>query len=171
MLHYCHNDRDKKFRQLVKTLELGADYPLDVGRHATWRPDTPMVQYINALICRLNIFRSHYATRRKWETEDVKNAERVFIEPGEKAMNVETIEALRDGFSSVGNLTKETAELWAIRAIVPYIMATDAKTSTSCNEPALQAIWKQKGIKNSRAKFESRLTPLIVRTLKSMARP
>jgi hypothetical protein len=86
-------------------------------------------------------------------------------------MSVEAIEALRDGFSSIEKLTRDSAELWAIRAIVPYIMVTDAKTSTSCSEPALKAIWKQKGVNNSRAKFESRLTSLVVRTLTSMARP
>ena len=170
MLRYCHNDRKKKFEQIVRTLELGADYPLEVGKHPAWRPDTPMVQYLDGLVCRLCVFQSVASTRKKWETEDVKRAERAFTEPGEKELSVEAVEALRVGLSSVDELTKDTAELWANVAIVPYIMATDAATPASCSEPALQAIWKQKGVKSA-AIFESRLTALVVRTLKSMARP
>ena len=169
MLRYCHNDRKKKFEQIVKTLELGADYPLDVSKRSAWRPDTPMVQYLDILVCRLSAYRSMGIARKKWETKDVKNAERIFIEPSQKLMSEDAVEAVRAGLSSIKKLTKDTAELWANVAIVPYIMATDAKTPVLCSEPALKAIWKQRGVKSA-AIFESRLTPLVVRTLKSMAR-
>jgi hypothetical protein len=63
-----------------------------------------------------------------------------------------------------------TAAQWAEKAIVPLILATDARDYENCNEPVLQKIAKQKGVK-SRAIFKSRLLSAVTATLRRLARP
>ena len=67
-------------------------------------------------------------------------------------------------------LTKATANEWAKKALVPLILATDARDWKNCEEPVLQRIAKQKGVK-SRATFKSRLLAAVSATLRRLARP
>jgi hypothetical protein len=67
-------------------------------------------------------------------------------------------------------LTKATAAQWAEKAIVPLILANDARDYANCTEPVLQRIAKQKGVK-SRATFKSRLLAAVTATLRRLARP
>jgi hypothetical protein len=84
-------------------------------------------------------------------------------EPGE-----EELAALRAA-RQLPPLTKATAILWAEKAVVPVIMATNARDWKNCGEPALQRIAEQRGVK-SRATFKSRLLSAVSATLRRMAR-
>jgi hypothetical protein len=168
MLRYFHNDRQKRFEQIADKLELGADYPLDVSKGPAWRPDTPIVQYLDTLVYRFYSFGLDFLDVKKWEPDELKAAQWAASEPWEDQPSKVAVKALLDSIS-LPKLTKDTAKSWANVAIVPYIMVTDAKTPTSCSVPALQSIWKQKRVKSA-ATFKSRLKPLVVRTLVSMSR-
>ena len=45
----------RRFQELANRLELGVDYPTDASEGARFRPDTPLVRYLEPLIYRLNI--------------------------------------------------------------------------------------------------------------------
>lgn len=84
--------------------------------------------------------------------------------PGE-----EELAALRAA-RQLPHLNKDTAIEWAEKALVPLILATDARDWENCKEPVLQKIAKQKGVK-SRATFKSRLLAAVTATLRRLARP
>jgi hypothetical protein len=67
-------------------------------------------------------------------------------------------------------LTKATAIQWAEKALVPLIMATDARDWKNCQEPALRTIARQAGVK-SRATFKSRLLSAVSASARRLARP
>lgn len=67
-------------------------------------------------------------------------------------------------------LTKATVTPWAEKAVVPLILATDARDWKNCTEAVLQKIARQKGVK-SRATFKSRLLAAVSATLRRLARP
>jgi hypothetical protein len=170
MLVHRHTKNRSRFEQLAQRLELGADYPTDVTAAARFRPDTPLIRYLTPLIYRLNVvcvltrdrkFKSINEEQRFlymiWWTrrEDI---------PGEDELAA--INAARQ----LPPLTKATAKLWAEKAIVPYILATDAVDYANCDEPAFQQIAKQRGVK-SKATFKSRLLAAVTTTLRRLARP
>jgi len=66
-------------------------------------------------------------------------------------------------------LTKSTAALRADKAVVPFIMATDAAEVTARKEPALRAIWNQGRVKSPKT-FRSRLRDAVRRELPRMVR-
>ena len=170
ILVHRHTNNRRRFQQLAERLELGAEYPTDASEGARFRPDTPLVRYLDPLIYRLNVtcqetrdvqFKSvqdeqHFLYMTWWtRQEDCPNEEVLAV-----------IHAAR----LLPALTKATAAQWAEKAIVPLILATDARDWTNCTEPVLQKIARQKGVK-SRATFKSRLLSAVSATLKRLARP
>ena len=170
MLMHRHTNNRRRFEQLAKRLELGAEYPLDASEGARFRPDTPMVRYLDPLIHRLHSF--------VWDCAYLENSESPEADkfmarewskwpeelPGEDVMLVLRL------VGQLPPLTKATAVQWAEKAIVPLILATDARDWKKCAEQALQAIARQKGVK-SRATFKSRLLAAVSATLRRLARP
>jgi hypothetical protein len=170
MLVHRHTNNRRRFKQLADRLELGADYPTDASEGARFRPDTPLVRYLDPLIYRLNVTCQ--------ETRDIQfksiQDEQWFLYmtwwtrqedcPGEDVLAV--IHAAR----LLPPLTKATAVQWAEKAIVPLILATDARDWKNCDESALKKIAGQKGVK-SRATFKSRLLAAVAATLRRLARP
>ncbi|MGD1090140.1 MAG: hypothetical protein ABR955_15655 [Verrucomicrobiota bacterium] len=170
MLVHRHTKNRSRFEQLAKRLELGEEYPTDAGEGARFRPDTPLVQYLDLLIYRLHILRSETGDR---QFESLKEEQKWLHQdwwqwpddpPGE-----EILVPLREA-RQLPPLTKATAKLWAKKAIVPYILVTDALDYANCAEPALRQIAKQKGVK-SLATFKSRLLAAVTATLRRLARP
>ena len=67
-------------------------------------------------------------------------------------------------------LTKATSHEWSKSLLVPLIMLSDAGTDeTSCREPVLQTIWRQKGVK-SVGTFKSRLLSAASQMVRDRAR-
>jgi hypothetical protein len=170
MLMHRHTNNRRRFKQLADRLELGAEYPTDASEGARFRPDTPLVLYLDPLIYRLNVtcqetrdmqFKSvkdeQYFLYMTWWTRDEDY-------PSEDVLAV--IHAAR----LLPPLTKATAAQWAEKAIVPLILVTDARDYENCTEPVLQKIARQKGVK-SRATFKSRLLAAVTATLRRLARP
>jgi len=170
MLMHRHTNNRRRFQKLAKLLELGEEYPTDASEGARFRPDTPMVRYLDPVICRLHTFHYYQQPNRKYETIEKENefiggSWRQWPEdlPGE-----DILRALR-ATCRLPPLTKATAAEWAEKAIVPLILATDACDYKNCTEPALQTIGKQKGVK-SLATFKSRLLAAVTATLRRLAR-
>ncbi|MEK7675156.1 MAG: hypothetical protein AAB676_04885 [Verrucomicrobiota bacterium] len=169
MLRYRHTESRARFDWLAEQLELGLDYPTDTSKAAKFRPDTPMVRYLDRLVWRFHCCHRNLREIRKWETDEAKAIARAWRERGDPKLDEGAEAAIRASLT-VDPLTKRTAPDWAKKAMVPYIMATDTKTAETCTEPALESIWKQNGVKST-ATFKSRLLPQVVRTLESLARP
>jgi hypothetical protein len=170
MLMHRHTNNRRRFQELAKRLELGVEYPTDASEGARFRPDTPMVRYLDPLIYRLNVTCQ--------ETKDIQfksvREEQYFLymtwwTQREDCPN-EDVLAVIHAARLLPPLTKATAIEWAEKAIVPLILATDARNYTNCDEPVLQKIAKQKGVK-SRATFKSRLLAAVAATLRRLARP
>jgi hypothetical protein len=170
MLMHRHTNNRRRFQQLARRLELGAEYPTDASEGARFRPDTPLVRYLDPLIYRLHIMRSEIGDR---QFDSVRDEQRWLCPTWwswpDKPPSEEELAALRAA-RQLPPLTKATAMRWAEKAIVPLILATDARDYTTCTEPVLQKIAKQKGVK-SRATFKSRLLAAVTATLRRLARP
>jgi hypothetical protein len=169
MLVRRHNANQARFRELADRFQLGKDYPLDASKKARFRADTPMVRYLENLVCRVNVIRElsqrfEYASVEE-EKEDLRS--RWYWK--EKTVGEEVLEvalALR----KLPPLTKATSSEWAEKALVPNILVTDARDHANCEEPALRAIARQKDVKSA-AMFRSRLLAAVSATLKRLARP
>jgi hypothetical protein len=170
VLMHRHTNNRHRFRQLADRLELGVEYPLDASEGARFRPDTPMVLYLDPLVHRLHSF--------VWDCAYLENSEspetdkwmaREWSKWPEELPGEDVLQILRL-VGQLPPLTKATAVQWAEKTIVPLILATDASDWKNCAEPALQAIARQKGVK-SRATFKSRLLSAVSATLRRLARP
>lgn len=163
---------NQSFRFAVRELELGKDYPLDTSPSARFRPSNKMGIYLTTLFERLHNFRITYSylhsvAERRGEP-DLEVVGRSWREDHEPEPSKEVVAVLKSAVP-LPPLTKETSDRWSKEAIVPLIMVLDAKTPAKCAEPALQAIWKQKGVK-SFATFRSRLLTSVRQTLRGLAR-
>lgn len=170
MLAHRHTANRKRFKELAARLELGVDYPLDASEGARFRPDSPMVRYLDPLVCRVNYVRNVTANDSFESPEKERKALRSWwweAAPGEPS-DYDVLEALR-AVPKLPLLTKATAIEWAEKALVPVILATDARDWKNCEEPALRRIAKQSGVK-SRATFKSRLLSAVSSTLRRLAR-
>jgi len=170
MLMHRHTNNRRRFQQLAQRLELGAEYPTDASEGARFRPDTPLVRYLDPLIYRLHVVCQE---TREMQFKSVQDEQRFLYMtwwtrqedcPNEDVLSVIHVACL------LPLLTKATAALWAEKAIVPLILVTDARDFKNCTEPVLQKIAKQKGVK-SRATFKSRLLAAVTATLRRLARP
>jgi hypothetical protein len=170
MLVHRHTNNNTRFKELVERLELGVEYPLDASEGARFRPNTPLVRYLDPLICQI-----HYVQRMtSYSTHETEEKERESLgfwwrDVQDEQPSDEVVAALR-AVPQLPPLTKATAAQWAEKAIVPLILVTDARDYTNCTEPVLQKIAKQKGVK-SRATFKSRLLAAVTATLRRLARP
>jgi hypothetical protein len=170
MLIHRHADNHRRFQELAQRLDLGAEYPTDASEGARFRPDTPLVRYLDPIIHRLHVMRLQIGDR---QFDSVKDEQDSLCPtwwgwneepPGEEILALLRVARL------LPPLTKATAAQWAEKAIVPLILATDARDFANCEEPVLQKIARQKGVK-SRATFKSRLLSAVSATLRRLARP
>ena len=169
MLHYLHRNERERFDRVAARLELGKDYPLDASKNAKHRPETPMVIYLDDLVCQL-----HWI----WEVTSAESYESVANEKARLAhlwreypdpMPAENILELLMLLRRLQPLTKATSEQWSKTVVVPLILETDAQDWKACEKPALAQIARQRDVK-SRATFKSRLLSSVSKTLKSLAR-
>jgi hypothetical protein len=170
MLVHRHTNNRRRFQHLARRLELGVDYPTDASEGARFRPDTPMVQYLDPLIRRLYVMCWELGDMQ-FESIDTEQSLllQIWWDWPEEPPGEEILAPLRMA-RQLPPLTKATAKEWAEKAIVPLILVTDARDWTNCAEPVLQKIAKQKGVK-SRATFKSRLLAAVSATLRRLARP
>lgn len=169
MLVHRHTDNRRRFRELAQRLELGRDYPLDASEGARFRPDTPMVRYLDPLIYHLHDVRVSVEGMESPAAEAEKEMiDRYWWQWPDERTPDEVLEILRT-VRRLPPLTKRTANEWAEKGVVPLVLATDARDPANCAEPVLQRIWKQKGVK-SRAIFKSRLLAAVSATLRRLAR-
>jgi len=154
--------------------ELGRDYPLDTSSRARIHRGSVMGRYLIQWIIRLHEFRLSIRFRPQEVPGQAKPDEETIRrcwgnehepEPGPKIVAV-----LRVALT-LPALTKATSHEWSQRALVPLIMLSDAGSDeTTCREPALQAIWRQKGVKSA-GTFRSRLLSTVCQMVRKRARP
>ena len=169
MLCHPHTGSRERFERMAEKLELGREYPLDTGKKARHRPNTPMVVYLDGLVFNLhrvwNLTRAEKFASLQEENKRLEDLWWNFPEakPGEKILAV-----LRE-LRKLPPLTKATSGQWARQVIVPLILEKDALNRKECDELALDQIARQQDVK-SRATFKSRLLASVTKTLKSLAR-
>jgi hypothetical protein len=162
------------FRNASYVFELGRDYPLDTSSRARIHSGSVMGRYLTQWIKRLHEFRLSIRFRPQEVPGQAKPDEETIRrcwgsehepEPGPKIVAV-----LRVALT-LPALTKATSREWSQRALVPLIMLSDAGSDeTTCREPALQAIWRQKGVKSA-GTFRSRLLSTVCQMVRKRARP
>jgi hypothetical protein len=155
-------------------LELGRDYPLDTSSRSRIHHDSVMGRYLTQWIERLHEFRLAIRFRPQEVSGQAKPDEETIRrcwgsehepEPGPKIVAVLRV------VLTLPALTKATSHKWSQRALVPLIMLSDAGSDeTTCREPALQAIWRQKGVKSA-GTFRSRLFSAVCPMVRKRARP
>jgi hypothetical protein len=170
MLAHRHTNNRRRFKQLADRLELGADYPIDASNGARFRPDTPLVRYLDPVIYRLHSF-YYQNSDREFESTEKENESiaQLWRQWPEELPGGDILAVLRET-RRLPPLTKATAAQWAEKAIVPLILVTDARDYPDFTVPVLKQIAKQKGVK-SRATFKSRLLSAVTATLRRLARP
>jgi hypothetical protein len=172
MLRHRHTGDRRRFRQLAKRLELGAEYPTDATESARFRPDSPLVRYLEPIICRLHLFycdRNAAVGRGSSPAEQDHLIARRWRQWPEELPGADLLRIL-NAVCRLPPLTKATALQWAETAVVPLILATDARDYANCAEPVLRKIATQKGVK-TQGTFNSRLRAAVVPTLRRLARP
>lgn len=170
MLMHRHTNNRRRFQELAKRLELGVEYPTDASEGARFRPDTPLVRYLDPLIYRLNVTCQETRDIQFKSVKDEQSFLYMTWWTRQEDCPNEDVLAVIHAARLLPSLTKATAGQWAEKAIVPLILATDARDYANCTEPVLQKIAKQKGVK-SRATFKSRLLAAVTATLRRLARP
>jgi hypothetical protein len=169
MLFHRHTNNRRRFNQLARRLELGAEYPVDASEGARFRPETPLVRYLDPLIFRLY---NLWCVVESEQYESVVEENRILVnmwwEWPEEMPCDEVLEVLRVA-RRLPPLNKTTAHAWAKKGLVPLILATDARDWNDCAAPVLQSIAKQKGVK-SQATFKSRLLAAVSAALQRLAR-
>ena len=170
MLMPRHTNNRRRFQQLAKRLDLGAYYPTDASEGARFRPDMPLVRYLDPLIYRLVCMCRETRNIEFKSTEDEQHWLYLSWWTWPEDRPNEDVLAVMHATRLLPSLTKATAAQWAEKAIVPLILVTDARDYEKCTEPVLQKIARQKGVK-SRATFKSRLLAAVAATLRRLARP
>ena len=169
MLRQRHDKNHARFEALADKFDLGAAYPLDTSNKAHFRPDTPMVLYLDQLVYRLHhIYKLTRAADYPSLDAENKSLKSYWWEGSDDPPNDDGLAALR-AMRKLPPLTKITAPDWAKTSVVPLILATDARDYKKCEEPALKQIARQNGVK-SQATFRSRMLAAVIPTLTSMAR-
>ena len=170
MLAHPRANHSRRFEQIARRFELGVDCPTEAGEDARCRPETPMVRYLDPLVNRLHqLWRN--TESRKYKSgakEKVSLFHHWWVWP-EEMPGDEVLEILRAA-RRLPPLTRVTAVQWAETAIVPLILATDARDWKHCDEPALRPFARQRNVK-SRAAFKARLLAVVTDTLSRLARP
>jgi hypothetical protein len=170
MLAQRHTNNNRRFKELAARLELGVKYPLDASEGARFRPDTPMVRYLDPLIFKL-LYVQRMVSYSTHESEEKKRESlRQWWWDGQNERPDDEVVAALRALPHLPPLTKTTAIKWTEKAVVPVILATVARDWKNCDEPVLQKIAKQKGVK-SKATFKSRLLSAVSATLERLARP
>lgn len=162
------------FRNASFLFELGRDYPLDTRSRTRIHHDSAMGRYLTQWIERLHEFRLSIRFRPQEIPGRARPDEETIRrcwgsghepEPGPKIVAVLRV------VLALPALTKATSHKWSQRALVPLIMLSDAGSDeTTCREPALQAIWRQKGVKSA-GTFRSRLFSAVCPMVRKRARP
>lgn len=170
VLRHRHTASDARFHALAEQLGLGEDYPLDTTKGARFRPDSPMVVYLDNLIPRLNVLRNCCRRHNTINDRDIthwwhmdRTRENRKDVPSDAVLTV--LRRVRD----LPELTKLTAAKWTTAVVVPLALVTDAAGPGPFKERALEQVRQQRDIK-SRAILRSRLESKISKTLKSLAR-
>ena len=137
-----HIDGRAEFEEMVKLLEVGPGYPLDVLRRKKRGNDSPMLRYLDPLICRLDALHSCRKYARLGEENAKAKQHWDYLCGGMRGKDTtkeQVVEALR-GIATVGRLTKATARDWTTKVPVPLTMVNDAKTPETCEVPVLKNI-------------------------------
>jgi hypothetical protein len=167
MLMHRHTTNRARFHQLARQLELGADYPIDTSAAARYRPDTPLVRYLDPLIFRLNTACQELGDQKFRSVQEEQHWLYLTWWTWPEDCPSEEMLAAIHAAQLLPPLTKATAGQWAS---VPLIMATDARNYPDLAEPALLQIATHKAAK-SQATFKNRLRTAVTATLRRLARP
>ena len=132
MLVHRHTDNRRRFRELAAPLELGADYPLDASEGARCRPDTPIVRYLDPLVCSLHNLRVDLEASNFVSTEEENKAIEELWRDWPNDPTSEDVLGILRAARRLPPLTKATATEWAEQAVVPVILTTDARDPAKC---------------------------------------
>jgi len=174
VMHFKREGVGGDFWHVRRHLQLAEEYPLDTSHGARWHPSSATGQYLSRWVDRIHCFRLD-TVRAQQGTKPVSRASTMALfngsPPGGRRQLRSEQESLLQVVIRMPPLTKATSNEWSRQVLVPLIMLWDAGSDeASCKEPALKAIWRQKGVK-SRATFKSRLLTKVRQTLRSLARP
>lgn len=154
VMRFKRDASNNHFWHVLYRLQLGEDYPIDTSSNARSHPSSIMGQYLTRCVERLHRFR----WRMEWPDDSFHTRSPELKSLLELALRMRP-------------LTKANSDEWSRRVLVPMIMLLDAGADeASCKEPALQAIWRQRGVK-SPATFRSRLLTKVRQTLRGLAKP
>ena len=162
------------FRNASFIYELGRDYPLDTSSRTRIHHGSAMGHYLTQWIKRLHEFRLSIRFRPQeipgQAKPDEETIRRCWGSEHEPEPGPKTVAVLRVALT-LPALTKEKSDEWSKRALVPLIMLLDAGADeATCREPALKAIWRQKGVKSA-GTFKSRLLSTVCQMARKRARP
>lgn len=171
MLRHRHTSGDARFEEIAARFELGADYPLDTRRTARFRPDSPMVRYLDGLVPRLSFTRYYCRLHNTTEDSVLIHCWRMdqTREERQRELSKAALDALRQ-LKDLPSLVKSTAAVWSKKAVIPWMLATDANGPGPYTEKAIEQVRLQRDIK-SRAIFQSRLESKVSKTLRSLVKP
>lgn len=166
-----HLDHRPEFERIAARLELGTEYPLDVGPRKRRGAETPLLRYLEPMVWRLHVLQGNL------QATEARDAQKDFCErlkwswwhPFDPKPSP-AVQGILKQLPALPPLTRQTAREWSRKVIVPLILAEDAKDRETCEVEALRNIWRHRAVK-SRATFKSRLHSAVTDTLRRFGRP
>jgi hypothetical protein len=168
-----HLDHRPEFGRIAALLDLGADYPLDVGPRRRRGAATPLLRYLEPLVVQYHkawLLEDGWRGKAAAPPAPSGKPEKRGPDAGAPASLEAAEQAIRRVLAALPPLTRESAAAWSRLVIVPHVMLHDAATAETCRVPVLQNIWRHRSVK-SRATFRSRLHSAVSGTLGRFARP
>jgi hypothetical protein len=170
MIVSAHLDLRTEFQRVREHLSVGADYPLDVGPRRRRGTDGPLLRYLEPLVWRLHVTRLVLRkTEKTWHGEEFARRLYGFWWEYPDPCPSSVVMAILRKLPKMAPLTRRSVPRWCREVITPLIVELEGGDEKSCTKPALQNIWRHRGVKSA-ATFRSRLTSAVSDTLKRFAR-
>jgi hypothetical protein len=166
----------KQFKRIAESLELGKNCPINVSENANYSLETPINSFVWKCLRHFQVIHWHI----RYALDPASHYAMSLRTVGGKAPKPLTLEWAVERFINkreeipiykesvtLPPLTKLTAQVWADKAIMPYVCS---KYSDFASVPEFSNIFKRSGVK-TRGQQRAQIRKDIIRSLISMARP
>jgi len=152
-----HLNHTGEFERIAEMLQIGASYPLDTSPRRKRGGPTPILDYLEPLVWRLDVVKKILAdSEERRAKEDFSSRIKYFWwSPPDDPPTPEVLEILRR-VPDMPTFSKGSAAEWSHQVIVPYIIATEGSYPEISTIPFIRNIMAHRAVKSA-SSFESRL--------------
>src|ERR1700731_1906761 len=175
-LHFANTAANNYFPRVAELLELGKECPINVSGSANYSLETPINQFVWSCLRHFQQVHWHIRYEESQGQAHDESLERLIFQEMTPPVahkkfvagmiHREEIPIYKVSFR-LPPLSKRVAQVWADKAIMPYL---DAINTDYFNDPRFRTIQNRKRVK-SRSTARAEIRKDVIRALNSMARP